>query len=250
MIALIRAELLKVCTTRLWVGLLLGALLLNAAGALLLLTLAGTDEGREAGLTPVTTTEDVRLLVHMGAQAFLFVLVLAATMATTEYRYSTAAGTYLATPRRGRVVTAKTLAATPVGAAFGAASGLLVLAIVLGWFAVKGGGPGLDPGVWAAVGDDALQCAYAGVVGAALGVALRSQVVSILVVLGWTLVVEPLATGLLPDLLPWAPFAGAASAFGPENAELLSRPAAAGLMLAYAVSAWAVALVLERRRDV
>jgi hypothetical protein len=54
----------------------------------------------------------------------------------------------------------------------------------------------------------------------------------------------------VPSLLPWAPFAGAASAFGPANAELYSRPAAAGLMLAYAACAWIVALVLERRRDV
>lgn len=250
MIRSVRAELLKVRTTRLWVGLLIGSLLLNGAGALLLLALAGTAEGREAGLTPIRTTEDVRLVVSAAAQAFLFVLVLAATMGTTEYRYSTAAGTYLATPHRGRVVTAKSLAAVPVGALFGAAAGLLALVIVVVWFTVKGGGPSIDSTVWIAVAEDALQCAYAGVIGAALGVALRSQVVAILVVLGWTLVVEPLATGLVPSLLPWAPFTGVASAFGVENAELFSRPTAAGLMLVYATSAWGVAVVLERHRDV
>jgi hypothetical protein len=249
-IRLIRAELLKVRTTRLWVGLLIGSLLLNGAGAVLLLVLAGTAEGRDAGLTPVRTSEDVRTIVHTGAQAFLFVLVLAATMATTEYRYSTAAGTYLATPRREGVVTAKSLAALPVGAVFGLLSGALALLVVVVWFAVKGGGPTLGAPVWIAVAEDGLQCAYAGVLGAALGIALRSQVVAILVVLGWTLVVEPLATSLVPSLLPWAPFAGAASAFGSANAELYSRPAAAGLMLAYAACAWIVALVLERRRDV
>lgn len=250
MIRLVSAELLKVRTTRLWIGLLIGSLLLNGAGALLLLALAGTAEGRDAGLTPIRTTEDVRMIVSAAAQAFLFVLVLTATMATTEYRYSTAAGTYLTTPHRGRVVTAKTFAAVPVGGLFGAAAGLLALVIVAVWFAVKGGGPTIDVTVWVAVAEDALQCAYAGAIGAAVGVALRSQVVAILLVLGWTLVIEPLATGLVPSLLPWAPFAGAASAFGAENPDLFARPAAAGLMLAYAVAAWVVALVLERRRDV
>ena len=80
--------------------------------------------------------------------------------------------------------------------------------------------------------------------------AIRSQVVAILVVLGWVLVIEPLATALVPSLLPWAPFLGAASAFGPPNPELFARPAAFGLMVAYAVSAWVLALALERRRDV
>lgn len=250
MIGLVRAELRKVRTTRLWIGLLVGSLLLNGAGALLLLVISGTAEGREAGLAPVRTTEDVRTIVHSAAQASLFVLVLAATMATTEYRYSTAAGTYLTTPHRGRVVTAKSLAAAPIGAMFGVITGLLALSIVVAWFAVKGGGPALDVTVGVALAEGALQCGYAGIIAVALGVAVRSQVVAILVVLGWVLVIEPLATALVPSLLPWAPFAGAAAAFGPENPELFARPAAFGLMLAYAISAWVLALVLERRRDV
>lgn len=250
MIRLVRAELRKVRTTRLWIGLLLGALLLNGAGALLLLTLSGTADGREAGLTPIRSTEDVRAIVYSAAQASLFVLVLAATMATTEYRYSTAAGTYLTTPRRGRVVTAKTLAAAPVGAVFGVASGLLVLLIVVVWFAVKGGGPALDPSLGVAIAEGALQCAYAGILAVALGVVLRGQVIAILVVLGWVLVLEPLVTNLVPALLPWAPIAGAASAFGPPNPDLFTRPVAAVLMLAWGLSAWVLALALERRRDV
>lgn len=250
MIRSVRAELLKVRSTRLWIGLMVGSLLLTGAGALLLLGLAGTEEGRQAGLTPVRTTEDVRLIVQSGAQAFLFVLVLAATMATAEYRYATAAGTYLVTPHRGRVVTAKSLAAIPIGALFGLLAGLLALAIVVAWFAVKGGGPAIDGTVRLAVVEGALQCAFAGVLGVALGVAIRSQVVAILGVLGWTLVIEPLVAGIVPSLLPWMPFAGAASAFGPENPGLFARPEAAALMLAYVIVAWLAALVLERRRDV
>lgn len=250
MIGLVRAELLKVRSTRLWIGLLVGGMLLFGASAILLLALAGTEQGREAGLEAIRTTADVRTIVYGGAQAYLFVLVLAATMATAEFRYSTAAGTYLTMPVRDRVVTAKVLAAVPIGAGFGLLAGLLSLAIVVVWFAVKGGGPSIDASVWIAVAEDGLQCAFAGMLGVALGMAIRNQVVAILVVLGWTLVVEPLVAGLLPDLMRWMPLTGAAGAFGPENPDLLARPAAALLMLGYVVAAWAVALVLERRRDV
>lgn len=249
MIRQVRAELLKVRSTRLWIGLLLGSLLLNGAGAILLLVLSGTDQGAEAGIPAIETTEDLRTLVHGGAQAFLFVLVLAATMATSEYRYGTAAGTYLATPRRERVVTAKAAAALPIGAGFGLLAGALIAVIVAVWTSSTGGPP-IDASVGVAVAEDTLQCAFAGALGASLGVAIRSQVVAILSVLGWTLVIEPLAASLLPATLRWLPFAGAASGFGPENTELFAEPQAALLMLGYVVSAMAAALVLERRRDV
>jgi hypothetical protein len=245
----VRAELLKVRSTRLWIGLVLGALLLNGAGAILLLSLAGTEQGLEAGLPPIETTEDLRTIVHGGAQAFLFVLVLAATMGTAEHRYGTAAGTYLATPRRERVVVAKSIAAVPIGAAFGISAGVLISLIVAVW-TTSTGGPALDGSIGIAVAEDALQCAFAGALGAALGVAIRSQVVAILSILGWTLVIEPLVSGLLPEVLRWLPFAGAASGFGPDNPELFDRPLALFLMLGYLAAAIVGALVLERRRDV
>jgi hypothetical protein len=137
-IRLVRAEVRKVRSTRLWIGLGLGGLGLTGLATLLLLSPANTDQGRLSGLHPVATAEDLRRLVFDAAGVLAFVLVLATTMATSEFRYGTAVGTYLATPSRLRVVTAKALAAAPIGFVYGAAAGLVVVLLAVGWLAAKG----------------------------------------------------------------------------------------------------------------
>jgi len=247
---LVRAELLKIRSTRLWLGLLAGGLVLDAVGVIAVLFLAGTAEGARAQVRPVTTVEDMQTLVWSGVVLSLFVVVLAATMATAEYRYGTAASTYLATPARERVTTSKLLAAIPIGFAFGIVGGGLPIVIAFAWFAVKAGAMPFGAPVLVAVVEVGVQCAYAAALSVCVGVALRSQLVTILGLLGWTLVVEPLAFSLEHSLKRWSPFAGAQGAFGAPDPLLFGRPAAAGLMLAYVATAWYIAFWLERRRDV
>ena len=83
-----------------------------------------------------------------------------------------------------------------------------------------------------------------------VGAALRSQVVAILGLLGFGLVVEPLATSLLPSLKRWAPFSGAQDAFGAPDPLLFGHLAAFGLMVSYVAAVWYVAYWIEGRRDV
>ena len=196
------------------------------------------------------TVADVRTLAFGGAVAALFVMVVAATMATSEHRYGTAASTYLATPTRTPVVTAKTLAALPIGAAFGLAGAFLPVLIAAVWFAVESDALPFDASVLGAGLAVALQCAYAAAIAVNVGSAIRSQLVGILGILGWVLVVEPLLSALVPSVLRWMPFAGVQNAFGIPDERLLDRPAAGALMVGYVVVAWAVAVWLERRRDV
>ena len=253
MIALVRAEWWKVRSTRLWVGLSLGGLGLTAAGTLLLLSILNTEQGRQAGLHPIQTAEDLRTLVFSASGAFAFVLVLAATMATSEYRYGTAAGTYLATPDRTRVVTAKTLAAVPIGFAYGVAAASLSLLLAIIWLSATGDVRPLGLPVGLAVLQVGLDCAYGAALAVGIGLALRSQLVSILGLLGWLFVIEPLASALLPDVARYTPFGGAEGLFGATtdtDVTLLSRPASAALVIAYLVGVWLAAVWLERRRDV
>jgi hypothetical protein len=64
-------------------------------------------------------------------------------------------------------------------------------------------------------------------------------------------VVEPLVSALIPVTAKWFPFSGAAGAFSSQASDrLFGRPAAAVLMAAYVVAAWAAAVWFERRRDV
>ena len=247
---LIHAELRKVRTTRLWIGLSIGGSALVVLATVAVLLVAGTSEGLRQGLGPITTVEDVQTLVWSGAAMSFFAIVLAATMATGEYRYGTAAGTYLATPSRTNVISAKVLAAIPLGAAFGLVGGIVPLVIAAVWFAVKGDALPFGPGVVTAMADVGVRCAYGAALAVCVGAAIRSQLVAILGLLGWVFVAEPLATVLVPALKRWAPFTGVQGAFGAPDALLFGPAAAAGLMVLYVASAWYAAVWLERRRDV
>jgi ABC-2 type transport system permease protein len=247
---LVRAELRKVRTTRLWLGLVIGGLGLVAVATIAVLAIAGTAQGLAQGLGPITAVDDVQMLVWSGAAMSFFAVVLAATMATGEFRYGTVASTYLATPSRANVLESKLIAAIPLGAAFGLLGGLLPLLIAAAWFAVKGEALPFGAGVPIAVAEVVLQCAYGAAIAVCVGAAIRSQLVAILGLLGWTFVVEPLATALVPEIKRWAPFAGAQGAFGAPDPRLFGPAAAAVLMVTYVASAAGIAVWFERRRDV
>ena len=250
---LVRAELVKVRTTRLWVGLLIGGLGLAALGTILLLVVTASADAARNGLAPIRTADDMRGLVFSAAGSLAFVLVLAATMATAEFRYGTAAGTYLATPDRVRVITAKTLAAVPAGFAYGAAAAVLSVLIAAVWFAVRGDALPFGTPVASAIAQVGLQSAYAAAIGVCVGMALRSQLVAILVLLGWVLLAEPLVTGLMPRFAKWTPLTGVQGVFGNagDAGRSLLGPAGAGLLaVAYVALFWTAAIWLEGRRDV
>ncbi len=250
MTRLIRAELLKVRTTRLWVGLAIGGLGLVALGAVAIFLVADTAEGLQQGIGPITSVDDVQTLVWSGAVMSFFVVVLAATMATGEFRYGTVGSTYLASPSRTDVIASKVFAAIPLGAAYGLAGGVLPLLIAVLWFAAKGDPLPFGAGVPIAVVEVVLQCAYGAALAVCVGAAIRSQLVAILGLLGWTFVVEPLATALVPAIKRWAPFSGVQGAFGAPDPRVFGHLAAAALMVLYVASATSLALWLERRRDV
>ena len=252
MIRLVRAEVRKVRSTRLWIGLGLGGLGLTGLATLLLLSLANTDQGRLSGLHPVATAEDLRRLVFDAAGVLAFVLVLATTMATSEFRYGTAVGTYLATPSRMRVITAKALSAAPIGFVYGAVAGLVVVLLAVGWLAVKGEPVPFGSPAMTGVAQVGLQGAYGAVLAVCFGALVRSQLVAILGLLGWLFLIEPLATAVQPALTRWTPFAGVNGAFNSTTdpgVVLLGHLGALALAAAYVALLWAAAVWAERRRD-
>jgi len=189
---LVGVEVAKVRTTRMWIGLLLGAVGLAALGAIATLAIAGTPDGLEAGLTPIETVEDVRDFVTTGSIAGVFALVLGATAMTMEHRHRTLSGTFLATPKRWPVVVAKVIAYGVAGFAFGVVGALIPLVAVAVKFAVGGEVVPFGASVIVAVLAVGAGAAFSGAMGAAAGAALRSQLIAIIGVLGWALVVESL----------------------------------------------------------
>ncbi len=250
MIRLTGVELLKLRTTRLWIVLL--SVTVAVVALIVVAVLASpAHEPQARALHDLTTVADVRQLLSIGGLAATFALVIGATMATSEYRYGTAGTTYLATPHRARVVTAKMVAALPVGAAFGLIGGCVPLIVALIWFAVEGKSVPLDGSISLDIVQMGLQALFAAVMGVAIGAVLRNQVAAIVGLLVWVLVVESIVSGLIPVTAKWFPFSGAAGAFSSQASDrLFGRPEAAVLMAAYVVAGWAVAVWFERHRDV
>lgn len=252
MIELVRAELLKVRSTRLWIGMAIGAVGLTGVSTILFLALSNSANAQANGVHPIVTTDDLRSLVFQASGTLAFVLVLAATTATAEFRYGTASGTYLAVPSRARVISAKTFAGAIVGLLYGMAAAAMTVVIAVIWLAVDGRSVPVGASVIGAIGQEGLRCAYGAALAVGVGAALRSQLVAILGLLGWLFIVEPLGTALVPRSATFMPFAGVSGAFGhaTETAALFGWAGSLALAAVWVASVWASAVSLERTRDV
>ena len=247
MTRLVRAELLKLWTTR-------------TARVLLALAAAGT-----AALTVVVLTiyfslslrrarEDaLRQLVLVPAQPLtLAALVLGILGMAGEFRHGTATPTFLVTPARGRVVAAKLVAAALAGLAMALVAATVVLAIALPWLPAKGVHATVaDSGLGARVAGLAAAVALSAVLGAGLGALLRNQFAAVIVgLLWWQGGIEELVVGLLrrPGLERWLPDGAALALAAPGDGTL---PMWAG-GLVFAAYGLALALLggrLVARRD-
>jgi ABC-type transport system involved in multi-copper enzyme maturation permease subunit len=245
---LVGGELLKVRTTRVAASLLAGTLALT--GLQVLGTIFGA--GRQ-GTPSLHTSAGIRNVFGSGGTAALFGLLLGILLVTTEVRHGTITQTFLVTPGRARVVTAKLVAMALVGAAFGAAASVLTVVLALPILAAKHVGvplTGADVGpVLAAV---VVSTALFAMIGVGVGALIRNQVAALVAALVWELVLEAILVGLVPSVGRWLP-GGAARALGRETISRGSLlPAWAGglLLLAYGLAFVAVGTTLVVRRDV
>jgi len=120
--SLVRSELRKITSTRLWWGLLAGAVVYTVIQAGANAALAGATPGAGQPATPGLDTATAIRSVYAGSAfqgAYIFAMILGITGMTGEYRYQTITPTFLATPRRARVVLAKLGAHLGVGVVYG-----------------------------------------------------------------------------------------------------------------------------------
>lgn len=261
MIGLLRSEITKTLTTRTWWGLLIGAVLLTALQAVATAAVAGQAPGMGSPGTPDLDAPETLRQAFAGAAfngTYLFALVIGVLAITGEYRHQTVTPTFLATPRRSRVIVAKALAQVAVGGVFGVVG---VLAALVGAgivIAVRGGSMGLDDGsLWRAMVLVVLAIALWTVLGLGLGTLLRNQIAAVLVAIGLGVVVEPIV-GLVLNLLDlgavakFLPSAASSAVLDPDVAgvELLPWWAGALVMVGYAVVVGALGVLLSVRRDI
>jgi ABC-type transport system involved in multi-copper enzyme maturation permease subunit len=261
MTALLRAELKKITSTRLWWGLLAGALAFSALQALVTAIFAGMEAQPGApAMAALDTAEGVRSVYPMAmfAGTYIFALVLGITGMTGEYRYQTVTPTFLVTPRRERVVLAKMVAHLLVGA-FYALVGLLV-ALVAGGITIAIRGHDLGYGadrLWSSVGLAVVAVGLWTLFGIGVGTLIRNQVAAILIAVAVTFLVEPLATYLFASVdldaaVKWLPTNASAALTSPggEFLDYLDWWAGGLVLLGYAVLLGGLGLLLSQRRDI
>ena len=271
----VAAEFSKLLTTRMWWIL---ALVLFGYIGLLAGGLAALFGGRESGaITPdamnaggggadLTSLGSLPLLIYSFASSvgYVFPVLLGALATTGEFRHQTLTPTFLATPKRGRVLGAKTITLFAVGAALG----LVGLAASVGIGALVLGGFGVDPlladgETWAMIGRTVLAMALWAVIGVGLGVLVPSQVASIVIVLAFTQFVEPLLrfaatfTEVTADIGKFLPGAASDALVG-QSFYTLTSPGMAMLssgqgglvLLVYGLAATVCGYFISWKRDV
>lgn len=242
--AQLRAEVLKLRSTRTAVG-LLGAMLALVVTAVVLHGYGVPQENLEAPSGQLT------LLVGWGeVLGALFAGLLGAMSFTEEVRHGTIRPALLVSPRRGRVVAAKCSASLLAGFVFGlAATGA---AAVTGRIALAARGQPvtLDGGDYVLlVAGGAAAAALWAVIGLGVGAMVRSQVPTIVGLLAWVLFVESLLVDNAPGLGRFAPGALGQSISGLHPDTLLAPAVSAIVLALYAAGAVGAGTVATVRRD-
>lgn len=242
--ALLRAEWIKLTTTRAAVGLGVGAAAVAGLGATSTILSANPEDLAR----PV---HDQHFFMLASVNLAMFALVMGIRTFTDEFRHGSVVPTLLVTPNRRNVVAAKvaTSGAAGVVSAAVAQAVMLTLAVVL--IEAKGAEATVGSRDLAAMGGLLIASGLWAAMGAAVGAVVRHQVAAVVGGLVWVLLVENLGAGLLGDggrFLPGQAAHGLAQA---SQAGTLLAPAAGGVVLvAYAVAGAAAAVVRMARTDV
>lgn len=243
---LLRAELIKLRTTRTFAGLAGAAIGISLviAGLVALLT----EPTEESVLVDVFTTDT----------SSLFIVVLAVVGIGGEWRHRTITSSLLAAPDRLRFLAAKTLAFAAAGALLSVAISIAVGIVGTAILSVRDL-PLPDAGeVAVQYGRNALIAALLGALGVGVGALVRNQVVAVVGLLVFWFMVEPMVLSLVPEVGRFGPFVAlptGLSTIPPEEAgvgdvELLDPGLAALALLAWIGAAFAAGYALLRARDV
>jgi ABC-2 type transport system permease protein len=245
--AQLRAELLKQRSTTTSLGLLAGMLGLVLFAVLL----------HGFGLPAENVGGSSEQLMVFGRGEFLgalFAALLGAMSITGEVRHGTIRPTFLATPRRGRVVAAKIWVSTLIGAAFGLAAGVLAAGVGTAALRARGIGIQIGGGDYALLlAGGAAAAALWAAIGVGLGAMVRNQVPTVVGICAWVLFVEGLLVGDVADIGDVGRFAPGAlgEAISGQDPDSLLAPAVAAVLLAlYAAVAAVAGSLATTRRDV
>ena len=253
MIRLVRAEWTKLFTTRVWLGLLLGACAMAGGFAALFTGFAGRTGNDGQALPDIGTSAYEQAAFAVSANATVLLLILGIIGMTQEYRHRTATPTFLTEPRRWRVVVAKLIAYALIAVPFALVVLLVSVAVTYVYAGARGAAPSLSADNLQTLASSGVVLVAFAVIGVGVGALLRNQVGAIVGSLVYLFVIEGVvaSVGVLQGAYKWLP-GGAVSAITSDfQAPDTLEPWQGGLLLlGYGLLAAVLGTVLAVRRDV
>jgi hypothetical protein len=243
MTRLVRAELLKLRTTRLllWLGLLIMAL------EVFVIALHVSQDS----VSSLAETRNQRDVVSIAAVSALISLILGIVSSAGEFAHGTIGQTFLVAPVRVRVAAAKLLAVAVAGAVLGLVAcafawgfgALLLWARSVPVHLAAGSSLRLIPGI-------AVAAAITGALGVGFGALVRRQTGAIVISLVWLLVGEPLlGVAGVERYGPGHVIASVVEA-GNQSSDLLGFGAGLAVALVYVAAAGVLGGDVLRRSDI
>lgn len=238
----LRAELIKLRTTRTFLALVGSAVALS-----LLVTVLVTSI--DSGLSQ----DDLRQIFGSTDTSGLFILLLGAIGMAGEWRHRTIANTVLSVPQRLRLLAAKALAYAAAGVVLSLA--VTVASIGIGTLILSGRGEETlaIADVLDIVWRNLLVAAYFGAVGVCAGALIRNPPVAIVLMLVLSFIVDPALLGLAYEVWKFGPLGGAPSGViqvAPDDTQdLLPLGIAMLVMAGWLAAFFAAAAATFTKRD-
>lgn len=266
-----RSETTKQFTTSIWwVLAIVLAAYIGFTAAVLGFVFTASASGSLPGNAPQLPEDGLTSTLYSTATAvgYVFPLLIGTLMVTTEFRHKTLTPTFLATPRRGRVLSAKLLVGIVMGVLFGVVGIVASVAPSAGFLAAYGIDTQLgSPQTWALFGRMLLAFILWVLVGIGVGALVRNQVGAIVGVLVFTQFLEPVgraASAFVEGLAEITRFLPGAASDALVGASVFNLSAATGdggsdplewwvgglVLLGYAVVLVILGHLLSWRRDV
>ena len=245
---LFRAELLKQRTTRTSL-----VLLASMVGLILLVILMHVFSLSSAHLSHADG--QLKVLGWGTIIGALFAALLGGMSITGEIRHGTIRPTFLATPKRERVIAAKLLATTLTGIGVGLLAEALTAGIVAAGLAIRGVPIQPSAGDYLQLlAGGAAAAAFFAAIGVGVGALVRQQVGAVAGLVIWLILIETTLISNIPSAGKFAPGAAAGALAGAIQTQSASKLVAPGvgvlLLTVYAAIAATAGTVLTNRRDV
>lgn len=241
----VRAELLKLTTTRMPWAFLLVLLAMGAINAAIVAF--GTDmDGSKAF---ISSAADQQSLIAFAVNAIMIAGLFGTIAASREYAHQTVIPMFLADPRRHRAVVAQLVAIAIGGAVLGAVgAGITTLAVAVALPTTEYGFLVSVLDVLRVIGASAFCGAVAAVLGAGIGIVVRNVGGAVTGAVLVLMVAPPMLVQMFNSTASWIPASLALDLSGIE-AEV-AVPAAAAALLVWALVPALLGAIAVRRRDV